>query len=76
MSSARNWTRRSAPLSCSDLQKELALQMPVVPWPGAANGYTLAWPHLANFSVWVPRSAQTPMIEVWPKYWYDETKKT
>ena len=58
-----------------DLQKELALQMPVVPWPGAANGYTLAWPHLANFSVWVPRSAQTPMIEVWPKYWYDESKK-
>ena len=59
-----------------DLQKEFALQMPAVPWPGAANGYTLAWPHLANFSVWVPRSAQTPMIEVWPKYWYDETKKT
>ncbi|HLF77291.1 MAG TPA: ABC transporter substrate-binding protein [Dehalococcoidia bacterium] len=58
-----------------DLQKEMALQMPTVPWPGAASGFTLAWPHLANFGVFVPRSAQTPMIEVWPRYWYDESKK-
>ena len=26
----------------SDLQKEFALQMPSVPWPGAANGFSLA----------------------------------
>jgi ABC-type transport system substrate-binding protein len=58
-----------------DLQKELALQMPTVPHPGAASGFTLAWPHLGNFGIFVPRSAQTPMIEVWPRYWYDESKK-
>jgi ABC-type transport system substrate-binding protein len=58
-----------------DLQKELALQMPTVPHPGAASGFVLAWPHLANFGIFIPRSAQTPMIETWPRYWYDESKK-
>ena len=57
-----------------DLQKEMALQMPTVPHPGA-SGFTLAWPHLANFGVFTPRSAQTPVIETWPRYWYDESKK-
>ena len=58
-----------------DLQKEMALQMPTVPWPGAATGFTLAWPHLANFGIFIPRSAQTPMTETWTRYWYDESKR-
>jgi peptide/nickel transport system substrate-binding protein len=59
----------------TDLQKELALQMPTVPWPGAASGFRLAWPFLGNFAVFVPRSAQTPQTETWTRYWYDESKK-
>jgi len=58
-----------------DLQKELALQMPTVPWPGAANGFSLAWPYFANFASFNALSAQTPMTETWTHHWYDETKK-
>jgi peptide/nickel transport system substrate-binding protein len=59
----------------NDLQKELALQMPTVPWPGAANGFSLAWPYMANYGILNPRSIITAPAEVWPSYWYDETKK-
>jgi hypothetical protein len=59
-----------------DLQKELAVQMPTIPWPGAANGFSLAWPYMANFGVLNPRSVITAPAEVWPSYWYDASKNS
>jgi peptide/nickel transport system substrate-binding protein len=56
-----------------DLQKEFALQMPTVPYPGAANGFSLAWPQLANFGVF--RSVYDFEAVVWTRYWNDESKK-
>jgi hypothetical protein len=56
-----------------DLQKEFALQMPTVPYPGAANGFSLAWPQLANFGVF--RSVYDFESVVWTRYWNDESRK-
>jgi ABC-type transport system substrate-binding protein len=56
-----------------DLQKELAVQMPTIPWPGAANGFSVAWPHLANYGVF--RGPTDAESVIWPRYWYDESKK-
>jgi len=57
----------------ADLQKELALQMPTVPYPGAANGFSLAWPQLANFGVF--RAVYDYESTIWTRYWNDESKK-
>ena len=57
------------------LQKELAIQMPTVPYPGAANGFSLAWPQLANFNVLTTQTGGDNPSGVWPGYWYDESKK-
>jgi peptide/nickel transport system substrate-binding protein len=59
----------------NDLQKELAVQMPAVPWPGAATGFSLAWPYMANYGLLNPRSVITAPTETWPSFWYDESKK-
>jgi len=56
-----------------ELQKELAIQMPTVPYPGAANGFSLAWPQLANFSVYTTQADNESTI--YPHLWYDESKK-
>jgi ABC-type transport system substrate-binding protein len=58
----------------NDLQKEFALMMPSVPWPGAANGFSLAWPYMANYGTRNPRSTITAPAETWQYYWYDESK--
>ena len=55
-----------------DLQKELALQMPTVPYPGAANGFSLAWPRLANYGVF--RAVYDFESIVWTRYWDDASK--
>jgi len=60
----------------SDLQKEMAVTMPAVPWPGAATGFDLAWPYLENYGSFTARSAQTPMTETWTRFWYNEAQKT
>ena len=57
-----------------ELEKEFALMMPSVPWPGAANGFSLAWPFMANFGTRNPRSVITAPAETWQHYWYDESK--
>lgn len=58
-----------------DLQKELALQMPTVAYPGAANTFVLAWPQLANFGVFKgPAAIDDPSI-VWTHFWLDESKR-
>jgi ABC-type transport system substrate-binding protein len=59
----------------NDVQKELAIQMPAVPWPGAATGFSLAWPYMANFGTLNPRSTITAPSETWQTFWYDESKK-
>jgi ABC-type transport system substrate-binding protein len=58
-----------------ELQKELAIQMPTVPYPGAANGFSLAWPQLANFNVLTTQTGGDNPMGVWPTFWYDESKK-
>jgi ABC-type transport system substrate-binding protein len=58
----------------TDIQKELALWMPAVPWPGAANGFSLAWPYMANYGTRNPRSVITAPSETWQYYWYDASK--
>jgi ABC-type transport system substrate-binding protein len=58
-----------------ELQKEMALQMPAVPYPGIANGFSLAWPFLGNFNVFTPRTTTTAPAETWPSYWYDASKR-
>ena len=56
-----------------EIQKELAVQMSTIPWPGAANGFSVAWPQLANYGVF--RSPTDAESVIWPRYWYDESKK-
>ena len=58
-----------------DLQKEMAMQMPAVPWPGAANGFSLAWPWFGNYNTFT-WTALAQQQEVWPSYWFDASKKT
>jgi ABC-type transport system substrate-binding protein len=59
----------------SDLQKEMALQMPAVPWPGIANGFSLAWPMFGNFNLLTAKSTITAPSESWPSFWYDAAKR-
>jgi len=59
----------------SDLQKEMAVQMPAVPWPGIAGGFSLAWPQFANFNLLTPKSTITAPSETWQTYWMDDSKK-
>jgi ABC-type transport system substrate-binding protein len=59
----------------TDLQKEMALQMPAVPWPGIANGFSLAWPMMGNFGAYTAKSTITAPSESWPGLWYDESKR-
>lgn len=57
-----------------DLQRELALQMPTVPYPGAASGFTVAWPRLANYGVFKSPAAIDDPSLIWTRYWHDESK--
>jgi ABC-type transport system substrate-binding protein len=59
----------------TDLQKEMALQMPAVPWPGIASGFVLAWPWLANYNSFTAKSSITSPSETWPGLWIDESKR-
>jgi peptide/nickel transport system substrate-binding protein len=56
-----------------ELQKELAIQMPTVPYPGAANGFSVAWPQLANFGVF--SSQADPESTIYTHLWNDDSKK-
>jgi hypothetical protein len=53
----------------------MASQMPAVPWPGIANGFSLAWPWFGNFNLLTPKSTITAPSETWPNYWFDAAKK-
>jgi ABC-type transport system substrate-binding protein len=54
-----------------EIEREAALVMPFVPWPGEASDFSLAWPHFGNFRTLIYVSL-TPHNEVWPIYWYDQ----
>ena len=55
-----------------DLEREFAIQMPTVPYPGRASRLSVAWPQLGNFGVWFqPADAESV---VWTRYWNDESK--
>ncbi len=55
-----------------DLEREFAIQMPTVPYPGRASRFSVAWPQLGNFGVWFqPADAESV---VWTRYWNDESK--
>jgi ABC-type transport system substrate-binding protein len=58
----------------NDLQIEMADQMVAVPWPGIASGFSVAWPYLANYRTFTPRSIFTEQSESWPSFWYDASK--
>ena len=59
----------------TDLQKEMALQMPAVPWPGIASGFSLAWPQFANYNLPGAKSNITAPSESWPSFWFDASKR-
>jgi ABC-type transport system substrate-binding protein len=56
-----------------ELQKELAVQMPTIQWPGSANGFSVAWPQLANYGVFRPPNDFESIV--WTRYWNDDSKK-
>ena len=59
-----------------DLQREIASQMPYINFPGQAEPLNMYWPWLGNFG-WVRGmdSGGFPASEVYPHYWFDQSKK-
>ncbi|MPZ48049.1 MAG: hypothetical protein GEU75_01845 [Dehalococcoidia bacterium] len=55
-----------------EIQKQLSLDWPVIPWAGTAPGFTLRWPWLANHGTFVEGSASA---RSYAYFWYDEAKK-
>jgi hypothetical protein len=55
-----------------EIQRQLSLDWPVLPWAGTAPGFTLRWPWLANHGVFVEGSASA---RAYTHFWYDEKKK-
>jgi len=56
-----------------DIQKELALEMPMIPMPGIASSLTLRWPWLRNHGVFSSGSASAREMT---RYWYDASKQS
>jgi ABC-type transport system substrate-binding protein len=56
-----------------DIQKQLSMDWPVLPWAGTAPGFTLRWPWLANHGVFIEGSSSA---RAYTHFWYDEKKKT
>jgi ABC-type transport system substrate-binding protein len=59
-----------------DLQRKLAVLMPIVPWGGSATSYTLYWPFDMNQMVYNTWSSGISQTESLPFTWIDETKRT
>jgi ABC-type transport system substrate-binding protein len=60
----------------NDWQREVAKEMVIVPFPGNATSFTLAWPWLGNRGWNVVAGGGTAQQEVWTNYWYDKSKDT
>ena len=55
-----------------DIQKQLAVEMPMIPLPGIASSFTLRWPWLMNHGVF---STGSPTSKAPANYWYDSSKQ-
>ena len=55
------------------LQKEMAVQMPAVPWPGAANGFSVAC--LTSETTTSSHDSVYSQTDFRSAYWYDASKK-
>jgi ABC-type transport system substrate-binding protein len=56
-----------------DIQKQLAVQMTDIPYPGLTYSFTLNWPWLKNFGAFVGGGASS---REFTEYWYDATLKS
>jgi hypothetical protein len=57
------------------MQRELALLMPDIPFPGGAQGFDLAWPVLGNYAYFQAYDpVQSGAQEVDSLIWYDKSK--
>ena len=59
-----------------DWQREMALYMPSVPFPGLATSFTLTWPWLGNAGVYHTWSQPAASAETLTQLWYDKSKDT
>ncbi len=55
-----------------DIQRALALEMPDMPVPGDVPGFTLHWPWLANYGVFIQGNGSA---KVFTRMWNDESKR-
>jgi hypothetical protein len=56
-----------------DIQRQLALQMTDIPYPGLTYSFSLRWPWLQNYGVFVGGG---PSSREFTEYWYDASKKS
>jgi hypothetical protein len=60
-----------------DWQKEMAPEMPSVPFPGRASGFDLAWPMLGNYGYFQAyEPTQGGVQDIDSRVWYDKSKQT
>jgi hypothetical protein len=61
-----------------DLQKKLAVLMPNMLLPGFAVGFSLHWPWLQNYDVFVSGdlNPRWSSARIYTEYWYDESKRS
>jgi ABC-type transport system substrate-binding protein len=59
-----------------DWQRAVAKEMVIVPFPGNATSFSLAWPWLSNWGWYVVAGGGTAQQETVPNWWYDKSKDT
>jgi ABC-type transport system substrate-binding protein len=57
-----------------DWQKEMAVYMPSIPFPGLASTFQLYWPWVGNAGVYQTWSAPAASAETLTQLWYDKAK--
>ena len=56
-----------------EVQRRLAVEMPNMLWPGLGSGFTLGWPWLSNYGVFI-QGGSSSSVET--RYWYDASKRS
>lgn len=59
-----------------DWQKYAGVQMPMVPYPGQANTFSLAWPWIGNWAVNRAWDTESDRQSVETRLWFDKSKFT
>jgi hypothetical protein len=59
-----------------EIQQKLAVEMPVIPRAGLAEGFDLAWPWLGNYQAIQQWNTNSRGSELYTRYWYDKSKET